>query len=390
MAAPPSTETLAWLSRPSLIVNLFGVKRQEPHGDRYLVLPANSFQLPGEGALPNADVDPSLAPYEGVDTERDTFVLKGVAFVAWPARLPSVTNQDGLEVRLFEFQSVPCRFLQFAGRRLQRVEPGPHPHRPHPLPSFSAPVVDPYIPGVEQVYEHTYTLNGEAKYLYDFIPGPHDGWGEGRPVFFAARPQVIVEAVRHQVKQAPPRTAGDPLSSESQEQLAEQVSGVLQSRELDEQDYRNMVSVFSGQGLPVKAITTGISGDGGAFIQGAIERGFVWNLNHDIIHSYTSMSLGIAPALGIAGNLTLGFWWGDTEETVLANMQGGSAYTVGSVVLGVGLAITIYFTMSQHPFGLVVSLRGGPEVEVVGGAGVAYTSFYERPPAAFPMGNPWG
>ncbi len=371
-------------------MNLFGVKRHDPHGDRYLFLPANDFKLPGEGALPNADVDPSLAPYVGVDTERDTFVLKGVAFVAWPTSLHFVSNPEGREVPLVEFRSVPWRFLDFAGRRLERIEPGTDPDWQHQLPSFRAPVENPGIPGLEQVYEHAYQLNGEEKYTYDFILDHHDGWGQGRPIFFAAQPQVLVESVHQQAEPVPPLKADSLLSAVSQQLISQQVGSVLVSGKMDNQDYQNMVSFFTGRGLPVKAVTTGISGDGGALIQGAIERGMVWNLQHEVIHTYTSMSLGVAPAIGAAGNLTLGFWWGDTEENVLANMQGGSAYTVGSLVFGVGFAITVYFTMSGHPYGLVVSLRGGPELEFAGGVGVAYTSFYELPVSAYSHVNPWG
>ncbi|MBK9648276.1 MAG: hypothetical protein IPO67_24510, partial [Deltaproteobacteria bacterium] len=140
-----------------------------------------------------------------------------------------------------------------------------------------------------------YQLNGEEKYTYDFILDHHDGWGQGRPIFFAAEPQVLVESVHQQAEPVPPLKADSLLPAVSQQLISQQVGSVLVSGKMDNQDYQNMVSFFTGRGLPVKAVTTGISGDGGALIQGDIERGMVWNLHHEVIHTYTSMSLGVAP-----------------------------------------------------------------------------------------------
>ncbi|HEX8181052.1 MAG TPA: hypothetical protein VF525_16010 [Pyrinomonadaceae bacterium] len=373
MANPPNQQILGLLSEPTVLVNLFEIKNPDADTDRYLYLPCSSFRLPGEHALENVDVDPILYPYEGMDLERGTYVLKGPAFLAWPTtreRLP------GSDVRLTEFESAPDVTAAHMGRRLTRVPASGEHYEPR-LPGFRAPTYDAEIPGAQPVYEHAATTHRGVKYRYDFIREARDGWSEGQEVFWAVPPEyvgmMLSQAAQEAKSQAP--GGGDLTSPESVRQLAEYAVPTLQAGgAVDDRNVENMQRFFTGKGLPVKAFTTSMGGEVSFLFSGMVERGVIWSLQKRKLHGYVTLAGGVGPMAGVSANVSFGVWWGTSEQEVLDNMKGLSYFEVMGGGIDVGLSITLICSKDWQIYGLNISLMAGVEIEL--GVGAMYTWLY--------------
>ena len=389
MANPPDDHILDWLSSPSVLVNLFRIKRPDQDSDRYLYVPANSFRFPGEHALENVDINPDRYPYTGVDLESLTYVPQGPAFVAWPVDKRAVPTSGG-GVELSEFRNRRMHGMQMLGRRI--VSPTDDVGTPvlPELPGFSAPTAYSGIDGVTQLYEHSAEVNNAQKYMYDFMPEAHSGWGKGYPKFSAMPPEYMWNAL-NQAEPRQPANADELTSAATAKQLADLSKDVLKpGKRVDQQTVDNMVAFFTGKGLPVKAFTTGGSVDAGLGITGMVERGIIWDKNRGPIQAYTTFGAGISAAAGATVNLNFGLWWGETLEDVLKNMEGRGYYLYAGATLGVGLNIIVTFSADGLPYGLTISPQFGPELEVGIGQGMTYTFFYNGPPAGTYMTMPSG
>jgi hypothetical protein len=337
------------------------------------------------------DINPARYDAQGVDFESETYVLDGPGFWAWPANQTTLNMEQG-SVRLYEFRSSWVRpgfqpMQQFKGRRLSRYDTNLFPE----LPGFSAPLQPPpssYQPGevalASQVYEHNSGVAGDLRYIYDFEPGAHNSWTKGDPQFWAVPPanaiQMLAQAGRSlesadgQSGLLPSQTMSD-AARQSQRLLAP-------GKTIDQSDLDNLVSFFSGKGLPVKVFTTSYSVDGGAFIKGVWEHGAVWSLSKKPLHAYLTIGGGISPSLGASGNVNFGFWWGESEAKVLERMQGLSGFYYFGLTAGVGFNIILSVAWDGNrgaftdTYGLTISLQYGEELEVGGGAGASYTWFY--------------
>jgi hypothetical protein len=391
---------LDWLNAPSVMVNCFRIKRPNIDSDRYIYVPGNSFRLPLEGARDNVDMHPSRFSEKGVDIESETYVPLGPAFMAWPEKTNSLLTSEG-PVSLSEFRCVRPGGMPTLGRKVVSASQDPGLPLSPKLPGFSAPISDPR-PAIQMAspfYGHMAILkNGQRKYTYDFLPKAHSGWGEGSPVFWAVSPDAVMNTL-NQVAQANPRkpaNAEELTSAATAQELARLSANVFKpGKSVDAQTLENMRSFFAGKGLPVKAFTTGASADAGFFVSGLIERGLIWSLEKKPIQAYTTFGAGISLAAGATMNLTLGFWWGQSEEEVLKRMEGPGFYMYAGLTIGVGLNIIVCFGWDNLPYGLVLSPQFGPELEAGLGEGVTYTFFYNGPPAgsytqmSMPSG-PWG
>jgi hypothetical protein len=396
---PPDGRLMDWLAKPSTMVNRFRIKNPEKYSDQYLYIPGDSFHWPGDQAKVNVDIPPDRYN-AGVDIESGTYVLQGPAFWAWPADQTALHLEEG-DVQLHQFRGARMRpgyspAQVFMGRKLSRYDTNLFPE----LPGFSAPLEQPPsgspgLPGdvafASQVYEHSATVNGSLKYMYDFEPAAHHGWSAGTPQFWAVPPvnaTRILEQVSRSLGPADdqagilPRQTMDAVARESRNLL-------VPGKSIDQADIDNLVSFFSGKGLPVKVFTTSWSVDGGAFFKGVWEQGAVWNLNKKPLHAYLTIGGGISPSLGASGNVNLGFWWGESEAKVLERMQGVSGFYYFGLTAGVGfnIILSVAWDSSRGAFtdtyGLTISLQYGEEIEVGGGVGAAYTWFYEPPPLPY-------
>lgn len=381
-------------SEPTVLVNLFQIRNPDAYSDRYLYLPGSSFRLPGEHALENVDADPILYPYQGLDMESETYVLKGPAFLAWS------TAQDQLpgSIQLTEFENVPDVRQAPFGRRLMPI-PTSGDRYAQKLPSFRALTSDPGIPGIEPVYEHSATTPRGVKYKYDFSREAHDEWGEGREVFWAFTPEYAGKMLTKQIagvisegaakvlreytgmlsrlaqqakSQAP--GGGGLTSPESVRQLAETAVPVLRAGgTVEERDLENLRAVLTGKGLPVKAFTTGVGAEASFLLSGMEESGVVWSLRKRRLHDYLTLAGGVGPQAGVSANFSLGFWWGASQQEVLDNMKGFSYFSVGGAGYGAGLSIMLVYTPKWQTYGLNLSLSLGAELQLA--VGGLYTWF---------------
>lgn len=371
-----------WLSTPTTLVNRFRIKHPDIDSDRYIYVPGNSFKLPGVHAIENVDLNPKNYPYS-VDPERESYVYQGPAFLAWPAGTKSLLTSEG-PIQLSEFRARKQPAWPTLGRRLMLASGPENPEWPD-LPGFCAPIEYSVIPDLQPLYEHhAQTPNYMSKYQYDFTPEAHSDWGKGQQAFWAVSPEMLVASINQVASAAEqkPATSTELSSTDTISQLANATRGLLEpGKTVDQQTADNLVAFFKFRGLPVKVFTTGMSGDGGFGIGGAIERGIVWNVNRGPIHEYTTLSAGLRIGAGVSINpLNFGFWWGASEEAVLEAMQGFSYYQLIGATVGVGLNIILSYTADFLVYGLTISPQIGAEIEVGGELGASYTSFYEPPP----------
>ena len=379
----PDRNMIEVLKQPTTLVNRFRDKKPHADSPHYIYLPGNSFQWPGEHALVNVDIPPSKYANPGIDLDTLPYILDRPEFVAWPVDKTTIDLGEGASVPLSElFVRKPPGNVP--GRRLSFANDATGPGYPD-LPGFRAPTSDPRIDFVRPIYEHDGGdgSGGSAfhKYLYDLIPDAHDGWGAGAVRFWAApAEQLLTDLSQYAAAQSRrPPTTGDLASDDTLGKLNNATRGLLEpGKTVDQTMSDNLVAVFTGQGLPVKVFTTSLSVDAGFLISGAIERGVVWNLAREPIHTYTTWSGGIMIGAGASVNpLNVGVWWGATEQAVLDAMQGFGLYQVIGATYGLGLNIILSCTADFLVYGLTISPTAGVEVEVGGGLGATYTSFYD-------------
>jgi hypothetical protein len=379
------------LAKPSTMVNRFRIKNPQKYSDRYIYVPGNSFQWPGDRAKIDVDINPARYDTQGLDIESETYVLDGPGFWAWPANQTILSMEQG-DVPLYEFRGSWLRLgfkpmQTFKGRRLSRFDTNLFPE----LPGFSAPLQPPlgshpgFPGGVElasQVYEHS-PLTGDLRYMYDFEPGAHDGWSAGSPQFWAVPPANAIKMLGQAGRSLDAADQAGILPRQTMSDIARQSQSLLvPGKSIDQRDLDNLVSFFSGKGLPVKVFTTSYSVDGGAFIKGVWEHGAVWSLDKKPLHAYLTIGGGISPSLGASGNVNFGFWWGDSEAQVLERMQGVSGFYYFGITAGVGFNIILSVAWDGNrgaftdTYGLTISLQYGEELELGGGVGASYTWFY--------------
>lgn len=361
MVAPDSVP-FEILSSPTTMVSRFRIEDPATAGDRYLYVPGASFTAPG-------------AAEDNVDGG-DRYVYEGPAFVAWEA------GQGGLQagdtyVPLTDFVSRKPPAWQMVGRRLMAASSPPNRAVPD-LPGFAAPVGSSQMLAPQQMYEHSaVTPNGDNKYVYDFNPNPHDGWGGGSPVFEAVPAGVLFDTLNQKASSETgrPATSADLTSQSTLSQLADATRGLLEpGKTVDQTMADNLASFFTGRGLPLKFFTTSASGDAGAGIGASVERGFVWNVQRGLVRRFMTAAVGIKIGAGGSVNpVNFGFWWGASEDGVLAAMAGLSLYTTLGATYGTGLNIILSWTTDYLAYGLTVSPQAGVEVEVGGEAGASYT-----------------
>jgi len=379
------------LARPGTMVNRFRIKNPQKYSDRYVYVPGNSFQWPGDQAKVDVDIDPAHYGAQGVDIESETYVLDGPGFWAWPADQTSLSLEQGY-VRLYEFRGSRMKpgfqpMQTFQGRRLSRFDTNLFPE----LPGFSAPLERPPSGGpfgevvfASQVYEHDAEAGRELRrYMYDFEPGAHDGWSAGSPQFWAVPPANAIQMLGQAGRSLDAADQAGLLPRQTMSDIARQSQSLLApGKSINQSDLDNLASFFSGKGLPVKVFTTSWSVDGGALIKGVWEHGAVWSLNKKPLHAYLTIGGGISPSLGASGNVNFGFWWGESEAKVLERMQGVSGFYYFGITAGVGFNIILSVAWDGNrgafteTYGLTISLQYGEEVEVGGGVGASYTWFY--------------
>jgi hypothetical protein len=369
------------LTQPTTLVNRFRSKHHDQE-DRYIYVPGNSFTVPGEHPLENVDINPNLFPYKPELIEEQTYVYDGPAFAAWSAKTRQLLTKEGT-FDLSEFRPRKPAGVNMSGRELMLVSDPGKVMTPD-LTGFSAATTQ-EIPGTEPIFRHDGTTkNSAAKYKYDFDRAAKDGWGVGEPLFWAGRPEMIVQGLNQAAGATDQRPAAssDLTSRDALDQLAQATRGLLQpGKNVDQQTADNMVAFFTGKGLPVKAFTTGVGSDGGAGIGAMVEKGIVWNVKRGGICSFATLAAGLKPGVGISLNpLNFGFWWGASEEAVLKAMEGFSFYQVVGASFGLGFSVIISYTWDWLPYGLTMSAQVGAEVEVALGFGGSYTFFYDPPP----------
>lgn len=362
------------LNQPTTMVNRFRIAEPAKYGDHYIYVPGTFFRWPGEGAIANLDIDPNNYGKPTTIPGQATYVLDGPAFLAWPVNQPSFGDAVLVEYRS---KKPVDGGIRTTGRRLLPASEPSH----ATYPDFAGFNVSTTIPGqmsrAVNIYEHEVLLDdGMTKYMYDAIPDPHDGWGGGTPRFYAVPTGTLAQQLIDAAKARQVQIDKDLASANTQTALANANQLLAPGKTVDETNLDNLLAFFTGKGLPVKAFTTGISVDAGLIVSGAYEHGTVWDLKRDPIQDYTTLSGGLASSAGATLNATLGFWWGDSEEAVLKNMEGIGWYTFLGATSYLGLNIITTYTSDGLAFGLTLSVQTGLEFEVGGGVGGSYTSFY--------------
>ncbi|HVQ39276.1 MAG TPA: hypothetical protein VMS31_17180 [Pyrinomonadaceae bacterium] len=408
-----------WRYGQTMMVNCFRIADPDTYSDQYLYIPGNSFHRPGDHALENVDIDPKSYPYRSINIAAETYVPIGPAFMVWPADQHRLKMKDGI-IDLSEFRSVrhvPGEDSPFLGRRLRLASDLPAPptaDRPDPkftgqsnlpvtindlhfepgandLPGFSAPAGYLDVPGASQVYEHSAKIiwgpGEKEKFLYDFQPAAHDGWGEGVPVFWAVPPERVAKSLEDLAREAQetrpkPADVDELTSADNVYRISHLAASMALSpgMSLGGDELSPFVTFLKSLGYPVKLITSGMSLDAAVIVGGMMETGTVYDLERRALHDYSTWGFGVSPAVGGTVNLTLGYWWGESEEEVLKTMQGLSSYLVFGGTFGMGVNFYITMTLEGKVYGLTISPQFGPEVEVAIGYGGTYTWLYGPSP----------
>lgn len=362
------------LNQPSIMVNRLRIKDPKKYGDRYLYIPGTSFRRPGAGALENVDIDPATYSNPDTDLGAGTYVFDGPAFVAWPEN--QISFGDAVMVNYCAKKPVNTS-VRTTGRRLLPVTEQSHAGYPD-LPAFSVSTTLPgQMSGAVDIYEHEASPSPqETKYMYDAVPEAHDWWGPGWPRFFAVPAGSLAQQLNDAAKRQQIQADTDLASDDTRKGLAGASDLLKPGTTVEQGNLESLTAFFTGKGLPVKVFTTGASIDAGLLVSGCYEHGTMWNRNRDPIKDYTTLSAGLSSSVGSTINATLGFWWGESEEAVLRNMEGVGWYTFVGATSYLGLNIITAYTMEGLAFGLTLSVQAGLEFEVGGGAGGSYTSFY--------------
>ena len=369
------------LAHPTVVINRFRAKHPDISGDRYLYLPGTSFKLPGDMTLENVDLTEDRFPCPDDVIEAATYVFEGPAFLAWPAGQTQIHGDNDHWIDLVRYVSRKPPAYPVSGRWVVPERSTPNPAVPD-LPGFGSFVAAPgEIPGVEPIYGHrAQTSDGATKYMYDAVELAHDGWGPGTSEFSAV-PLGALAAARDAAEKAANATANPPtpenLTSETaRKKISAATKGLLgPDRQVNQQTLANLLEVLTGEGLPVKAFTVGVSADAGVFVSGTCETGAVFDLQHNPIGDYVTLAGGVALSAGFSFNLTIGAWWGPTQDGVLEAMQGLSLYFMAGAVAFGGVNLFVVCTEDMLPYGLIISPQAGLEVEIGGGWGASYTWF---------------
>lgn len=362
------------LNQPTVMVNRLRIKEPQKYGDRYLYIPGTSFRRPGEGALENVDIDPAAYSQPDTDLGAATYVFDGPAFVAWPEN--QISFGDANMIKFCSKKPVNST-IRTAGRRLLPVSEPSHATYPD-LPAFSVTTT---LPGqmsrVVDIFEHEASPSPqEVKYMYDAVPDPHDDWGPGTPRFMAVPAGSLAQQLNDAAKRQQIQADTDLASDDTRKALAGASDLLKPGVTVQQGNLDSLTAFFTGKGLPVQVVTTGASIDAGLLVSGCYEHGTMWNLKRNPIQDYTTLSAGLSSSVGSTINATLGFWWGESEAAVLEHMEGIGWYTFVGATSYLGLNIITTYTMDGLAFGLTLSVQAGLELEVGGGAGGSYTSFY--------------
>lgn len=369
---------------PGVLVNRFRVKNPGTEGDLYIYYPGP----PSEIASGNA-----------------SYVFNGPAFFAWPADRKDLEGDHGT-VELFKFRSVgrsPADTSSYYGYKLKHLAEGHWPAMALPL-GFSAPTAPPWdafenpisgpaadegpisVPAlVKQVYEHA---SGDVpRFIYDFNPKAHDGWGDGVPVFWAAPAESFVnglaalsDANKDKVR-AVTETAAHSIASEFATAFGPLLASAAQPIDIERHSDR-VKSFFESKGLPLKIITIGVGADVGIVIKFVWEGGKVMNLKQQKIHGYGTVGGSVSPSAGVSGNVTIGCWWGATEKEVLDGIEGRGLNIHLGATVGLGFKVGVNLRWDDDagaftdPFGITLSPQAGLDVEAGPGVAATYTWLY--------------
>lgn len=262
-------------------------------------------------------------------------------------------------------------------------------------PNFHAFIVDATDAFLHQVYEHAAPIphTTQQRYIYDFTPQAHDGWGPGVPIFRAA----TVEEAHHVLAGS---TGAQNARRYATEWIKQNGEGI--ARLFDKVGKADVSSELLGKyqeqatGMPdIRYVSIG-AGLHGGYGLGTVgfESGAIWPLaefgrvpaNTPLAgYSVEWVTFGGATGLDIGGSVdacAVGIWYGDLDQIngacngVTMTLQFVGGITVNLLWDGTWQGAN----ESAHPIGVTVVMAVGIEA----GAGVFYnasaTQFWDRRP----------
>jgi len=258
------------------------------------------------------------------------------------------------------------------------------PREEMPGPKFEAFTEGQNKPYLVAVYEHSAptATPGLRRYTYDFIKGAHDGWSDGKLIFYAVTPEAGIQALVGSVK-------GQNAMDNAKQWLSTQKDFGQILRGLKQNDVnRNVIDdlskSFKEVPVPIKYITLG-GGVHGGYGVGTVgmEMGSIWRFAdfgyvpmHEPLADYSVewVTFGVTGVdLGASADLlALGIWFGEISqiEGACNGITLSGQFVTGATVniLWDGSWLGVNYT--PHPIGVTIVMTAGLEA----GVGVFYNA----------------